>query len=174
VTAGGRATAGIASSGRTLVHGGELPIRSCSTSVAFLALAACAGPVETRRAVPGDPAEVRGRIVAELTRLGFTTSGGGGPAIEATAATARDDWASCGPTLVGGGGSDEARRMATAETERGAVRVELTPAGGGSTEVDVATEFTGSYRNPITTYRFDRACRSAGVVESRLLAAAGA
>ena len=86
----------------------------------------------------------------------------------ATVAAVPDEWASCGPALVG----SEPRRMATAETERGAVRVELTPAGGGGTEVDVAAAFTGSYRNPITTYRFDRTCRSNGDVEARLLAAA--
>jgi hypothetical protein len=148
-------------------------MRSRSTVVAVLWLASCATPVETRRAVPGDLAEVRSRITAELARLGFTPTAGEGSVIGATAATAPDDWASCGPTLVGGGGPDESRRMATADAERAAVRVELTPAGGG-TEVDVATEFTGSYRNPITSYRFDRRCRSNGVVESRLLAAAGA
>jgi hypothetical protein len=158
---------------RPFFRGGALPMRSRLTVVAVLCLAACAAPVETRRAVPGDLAGARSRITAELARLGFTPTSGGGPVIEATAATAPDDWASCGPTLVGGGGTDEARRMATAETERAAGRVELTPAGGG-TEVDVATEFTGSYRNPITTYHFDRACRSNGVVESRLLTAAGA
>lgn len=147
-------------------------MRSRLTVVAVLCLAACAAPVETRRAVPGDLAEVRSRITAELARLGFTPTAGEGSVIEATAATAPDDWASCGPTLVGGGGPDESRRMATAEAERAAVRVELTPAGGG-TQVDVATEFTGSYRNPITSYRFARGCRSNGVVESRLLAAAG-
>jgi len=150
-------------------------MRSRLTAAALLGLAACADPVETRRAVPGDAAEVQGRIVAELARLGFGPASGGGSVIEAAAAPAPDEWASCGPVLVGGGGSDKARRMATAEAERGAVRVELTPAGGGSgTEVDVTAAFTGRYRNPITTYRFDRTCRSNGVVEARLLAAAGA
>jgi hypothetical protein len=148
-------------------------MRSRLTAVAVLCLAACAAPVETRRAVPGDLAAVRSRITAELARLGFTLTAGAGPVIEATATTAPDDWATCGPTLVGGGGPNESRRMATADAERAAVRVELTPAGGG-TQADVATEFTGSYRNPITSYRFDRTCRSNGVVESRLLAAAGA
>ena len=153
-------------------------MRSRLTAAALLGLAACTDPVETRRAVPGDAAEVQGRIVAELVRLGFgpasASASGGGSVIEAAAAPAPDEWASCGPMLVGGGGSDKARRMATAETERGAVRVELTPTGGGGTEVDVTAAFTGSYRNPITTYRFDRTCRSNGVVEARLLAAAGA
>ena len=152
-------------------------MRSRLTAAALLGLGACADPVETRRAVPGDAAEVQGRIVAELARLGFgpasASASGGRSVIEAAAAPAPDEWASCGPVLVGDGGSDKARRMATAEAERGAVRVELTPAGGG-TEVDVTAAFTGSYRNPITTYRFDRTCRSNGVVEARLLAAAGA
>jgi hypothetical protein len=153
-------------------------MRSRLTAAALLGLAACADPVETRRAVPGDVAEVQGRIVAELARLGFgpasASASGGRSVIEASAAPAPDGWASCGPVLVGDGGSDKARRMATAVTERGAVRVELTPAGGGGTEVDVTAAFTGSYRNPITTYRFDRTCRSNGGVEARLLAAAGA
>jgi hypothetical protein len=148
-------------------------MRSRLTAVAGLCLAACAGPVETRGTVPGNLDEVRSRITAELARLGFTPMPGGDAVVEATAAAAPDDWASCGPTLVGGGGPDESRRMATAETERGTVRVELTPAGGG-TAVDVTTDFTANYRNPITSYRFDRTCRSNGVVESRLLAAAGA
>ena len=150
-------------------------MRSRLTAAALLGLAACADPVETRRAVPGDAAEVQGRIVAELARLGFgpasASVSGGRSVIEASAAPASDEWASCGPVLVGDGGSDKARRMATAEAERGAVRVELTPTGGGGTEVDVTAAFTGSYRNPITTYRFDRTCRSNGVVEARLLAA---
>jgi hypothetical protein len=153
-------------------------MRSRLTAAALLGLAACADPAETRRAVPGEAAEVQGRIVAELARLGFgpasASVSGGGSVIEAAAAPAPDGWASCGPVLVGGGGSDKARRMATAEAERGTVRVALTPTGGGGTEVDVTAAFTGSYRNPITTYRFDRTCRSNGVVEARLLAAAGA
>jgi hypothetical protein len=155
-----------------------MSMRSRLTAAALLGLAACTDPVETRRAVPGDAAEVQGRIVAELVRLGFgpasASASGGGSVIEAAAAPASDEWASCGPVLVGGGGSDKARRMATAETERGAVRVELTPVGGGGggTEVDVAAAFTGGYRHPSTTYRFERACRSNGVLEARLLAAA--
>jgi hypothetical protein len=146
-------------------------IQSWLTAAALLGLAACAGPVETRRAVPGDLAEVQGRIVAELARLGFgpasASVSGGRSVIEAAAARAPDEWASCGPTFVDVGGPDEAPRMATAETERGAVRVELTPTGGGGTEVDVTAAFTGSYRNPSTTYRFERACRSNGVLGLR-------
>jgi hypothetical protein len=157
-------------------HHGCPPVRSRLAAAVLLGLAACAGPVETRRTVPADLAEVRGRIVAELARLGFgpasASASGGRSVIEAAAARAPDEWASCGPTFVDVGGPDDAPRMATAEAERGAVRVELTPTGGGGTEVDVTAAFTGSYRNPNTTYRFEQACRSYGVVEARLLAAA--
>jgi hypothetical protein len=153
-------------------------MRSRLTAAALLGLGACTDPVETRRAVPGDAAEVQGRIVAELVRLGFgpasASASGGGSVIEAAAARAPDGWASCGPTFVDVGGPDDAPRMATAEAERGAVRVALTPTGGGGTEVEVAAAFTGSYHSPVTTYRFERPCRSNGVVEARLLAAAAA
>lgn len=47
----------------------------------------------------------------------------------------------------------------------------LGPAPGG-TRVAVATSFTGAYRNPYTTYTFEKPCHSTGMVESRLLAAA--
>ena len=148
------------------------PVRSRLAAAVLLGLAACAGPAETRRTVPADLADVRGRVVADLARLGFgpasTSASGGGSVVEATMAAVPDEWASCGPALVG----SEPRRMATAETERGAVRVELTPVGGGGTEVDVAAAFTGGYRHPSTTYRFERVCRSHGVLEARLLTAA--
>ena len=151
-------------------HRGCPPVRSRLAAAVLLGLAACAGPVETRRTVPADLADVRSRVMAELARLGFgpASTSGGGSVVEATVAAVPDEWASCGPALVG----SEPRRMATAETERGAVRVELTPVGGGGTEVEVAAAFTGGYRHPSTTYRFERVCRSHGVVEARLLAAA--
>jgi type IV pilus biogenesis protein CpaD/CtpE len=162
--------------GRDPWHHERPPVRSRLAAAVLLGLAACAGPVETRRTVPADLADVRGRIVAELARLGFgpasASASGGRSVIEAAAARAPDEWASCGPTFVDVGGPDESPRMATAEAERGAVRVELTPVGGGGTEVDVTAAFTGGYRNPNTTYRFERVCRSNGVLEARLLAAA--
>jgi hypothetical protein len=153
-------------------HRGCPPVRSRLAAAVLLGLAACAGPVETRRTVPAGLADARSRVVAELARLGFgpASTSGDGSVVEATVAAVPDEWASCGPALVG----SEPRRMATAETEGGAVRVELTPAGGGGTEVDVAAAFTGGYRHPSTTYRFERACRSNGVLEARLLTAAAA
>ena len=51
------------------------------------------------------------------------------------------------------------------------MQISLAPADGG-TAVTVAAEFAASYRSPVTTYRFERDCRSKGVVEARLLDAA--
>ena len=51
------------------------------------------------------------------------------------------------------------------------MQISLAPAGGG-TAVIVDANFGASYRNPVNTYRFERDCRSKGVVEARLLGAA--
>ena len=55
---------------------------------------------------------------------------------------------------------------------RASVRVDLAP-GDGGTAVTVATNFVASYRNPRSGSSFERDCRSKGVVEARLLEAAG-
>jgi hypothetical protein len=136
-----------------------------------LALAACAtGTIETARTVPGDPAAVRARLEAELSRLGFRpVSGGSDTSLEATDGTAPVDWAACTPVLVGGG--DNGTRMASAGQRRASMRIDLTP-GDGGTAVIVAAEFAANYRNTHRGYSFERACRSKGVVEARLLEAA--
>ena len=136
-----------------------------------LALPACAtGTIETARTVPDDPAAVRTRLEAELSRLGFrVASGGPGTTLEATDGTAAVDWAACTPVLVGGG--DNGRRMATAGQRRASVRIDLAPGDGGTTIV-VAAMFAASYSNPRSGYNFERACRSKGTVEARLLDAA--
>jgi hypothetical protein len=136
-----------------------------------VALAACAtGTIETARTVPGDPAAVRARIEAELNRLGFRpVSGSPGTSLEATDATAAVDWAACTPVLVGGG--DNGTRMTTAGQRRASVRVDLTP-GNEGTSVVVAANFAASYHNAHRGYGFERACRSKGVVEARVLGAA--
>ena len=51
------------------------------------------------------------------------------------------------------------------------MQISLAPADGG-TAVIVAAKFGASYRNPVSSYRFERDCRSKGVVEARLLDAA--
>ena len=142
------------------------------TAAMGFALTACAsGTIETARTVPNDPAAVRVRLEAELGRLGFRpASGRPGTTLEATAGTAVVDWAACTPVLVGGG--DNGTRMATAGQRRASVRVGLAPDDGG-TAVTVATNFAASYRNTRSGSSFERACRSKGVVEARLLDAAG-
>jgi hypothetical protein len=139
----------------------------------LLCLAACAtqAPVETDRAVAGDPATVRGRVAAELTRLGLSGSGSAddGAALRASTANAPGDWASCPPTLVGSG--DDGRRLATADREQAQVTVGFVPVASG-TRVSVQARFAASYRNPISGYAFERNCRSNGVLERRILAAA--
>ena len=140
--------------------------------VGLLCLAACAtrAPVETNRAVSGDPRTVRGRVAAELARLGLSGGpAGDGGALRASTAGAPEGWASCPPVLVGGG--DVGRRMATADREQAQVTVGFVPVASG-TQVSVQAGFAASYRNPISGYAFERSCRSNGVLEQRILAAA--
>jgi hypothetical protein len=61
--------------------------------------------------------------------------------------------------------------MATAGRRRASVRIDLASRDGG-TAVTVDTDFAASYRNTSSGYGFERACRSKGVVEARLLDAA--
>ena len=145
--------------------------RLWATAPTVLALAACAtGPIETARIVPGDPAAVRVRLEAELSRLGFQpTSGSPVTSLEGTAGSAAVDWAACPPVLVSAG--DDRRRMASAGRRRASVRIDLASRDGG-TAVTVDTDFAASYRNATSGYSFERACRSKGVVEARLLDAA--
>ena len=79
-------------------------------------MAACAtAPIETARTVPGNPAAVRVRLEAELSRLGFRlASGSPDTSLEATADAAEVDWAACTLVLVGSDGDETKRRMATA------------------------------------------------------------
>ena len=62
--------------------------------------------------------------------------------------------------------------MATAGRRSASLRIDLAPSGSG-TAVTVVANFAASYLNPISNYPSERACRSNGVVEARLLDAAG-
>ena len=143
-----------------------------STSVAALvAVAACvAQPIETSRTVTADPAWARRAIEAELTALGFTRVGTEPERIEATAGAAPPAWAACPPMLVGDG--EDRRRMASPDRRQAVVRIAITPGTAGA-QITIAASFTAAYRNPFSGYGSERACRSRGVVEARLLAAAG-
>lgn len=138
---------------------------------AWLSVGACvAPPIETSRAISADPAQVRRQVEAELTALGFTRVGTQPEGIEARAAAAPPAWAACPPALVGDG--DDRRRMATPDRRQAVVRIAIAP-GTSGTRITVAASFTAAYRNPFSGYGSERACRSRGVVEARLLAAAG-
>lgn len=138
-----------------------------------LALAGCAGvPPVTDRVAPGDPTAVREQVVAELRALGLVTFEPGNGVISAKTSQAPGDWASCSPALVGRGGSNESRRMVSVRSREAAVEVALQPLGD-ATKVEVTARFSARYDNPETATSFERACRSNGVLEARLLAAAG-
>jgi hypothetical protein len=142
----------------------------CLRLLAGTLLAGCTlGEADTRRTVPGDAAEVAGRVEAELRRLGFVDLERTGGGIEARALTVEDSWAVCGPILVGDG--DDRYRMVSAERERGTVRVTFAEAPDG-VMVAVLPTFAADYRNPNKGIVIPRACRSGGVLEGQILAAA--
>ena len=135
--------------------------------VPMLLLDACAGgQMETNRTVPGEPAIVGERVVAELTRLGFRRITKGNGTIAATAASVAPSWATCGPILVGDG--DDRHRMVSAGREQGKVRIMLAQAGGG-TSLAIFADFAAEYRNPYTGTGRERACRTTGTLERVLL-----
>lgn len=138
------------------------------TILIALCVGACVGggAIETGRDVAGDPAAVRSRVADELAGQGWRVATREGPMLTATIESAPGAWASCPPALVGGG--DDQRRMATVNRRRGFVTVSLDPAASGS-RVTLHPRFSASYRNPITGYGFERACRSKGIFERQLL-----
>ena len=137
-------------------------------------LAGCVGaPIESARIVPQDAATVSDRIRAAMLSLGLTPTTGQDQAITGTATHAPAAWAACGIVLVSRGGGEHSSRRATSVGARAAsVRITLAPAGDG-TAVKVTAMFSGAYYNPETAQSFDRPCRSKGMLEARLLEAAG-
>lgn len=136
-------------------------------------LAGCAGvPTATDRVVPSEPPVVRDRVVAELRSLGLAPVVGGDGVITARASQAPGEWAGCSPALVGRGGSNNSKRMVSVRSRQAVIHVALVPVGA-DTKVEVTALFTARYDNPETASNFERACRSKGVLEARLLAAAG-
>lgn len=129
-------------------------------------------PPATGRVVPSDPPMVRERVVAELRSLGLVPVVVGDGVITARASQAPADWASCSPALVGRGGSNNSKRMVSVRSRQAVIAVALAPAGA-ATEVDVMATYSARYDNPETATSFERPCRSSGVLEARLLAAAG-
>jgi hypothetical protein len=147
-------------------------VLATATAAAFLA--ACAGvPPPSDRVVPQNSAVARDRLQAEMRSLGMTVTSGDPGVIAARTLNAPSDWASCTPAFVGrGGGDHSSSRMVSVRSRHAAVRVVLVPVGD-ATKVEVVAMFSASYDNPETAAGFDRDCRSRGVLEARLLAAAG-
>ena len=150
------------------------PSRVVSVTAAAALLVACAGePPPADRIVPQDPASASKRIQEEMGRLGLMVTSGGDGVISAQAINAPTDWASCPPALVGrGGGNHSSSRLVSVSSRHATVRVVLVT-DGDATKVNVTAMFSASYDNPESGSRFDRDCRSSGVLEARLLAAAG-
>ena len=108
-----------------------------------------------------------------MTDLGFTAIVNEGKAITGRAVRAPSDWAACSPALVGrGGGEHSSRRFVSVGSRQASVQVAFM-SEGNSTKVDVKAAFSATYRNPERGGSFDRPCRSKGILEARLLEAAG-
>jgi hypothetical protein len=108
-----------------------------------------------------------------MRSLGMTVASGDPDRISARTLNVPVGWASCPPAFVGrGGGDHSSSRMVSVRSRHAAVRVVLVPAGD-AIKVEVVAMFSASYDNPETASGFDRDCRSRGVLEARLLAAAG-
>ncbi|MFL5335349.1 MAG: hypothetical protein ACJ8H8_19730 [Geminicoccaceae bacterium] len=154
------------------MHSPPRILLATATAAAFLA--ACAGaPPPSDRVVPRNPATVSDRLQAELRSLGLTVTSGDPGVIAARALNVPADWASCPPAVVGrGGGNHSSSRLVSVRSRHAAIRVVLVPVGD-ATKVEVVAMFSASYDNPETASSFDRDCRSKGVLEARLLAAAG-
>jgi hypothetical protein len=136
-------------------------------------LAACAGaPSETGRVVQHDPTTVSDRIESEMRSLGLAPTMGEDRVISARSTNAPSAWASCGLAMVGRGGTNKSSRAVSAGSRNAAIRVALTPAGD-ATKVDITARFAATYYNPETAGSFEQSCRTRGVLEARLLAAAG-
>ncbi|MFO1047564.1 MAG: hypothetical protein U1E52_06665 [Geminicoccaceae bacterium] len=138
----------------------------------LLPLGACVGPPPgTRRAVQGEAEAVRQRIAAAMTALGLVVTNQDG-LLTGRSSQAPVEWAACGSALVGrGGGEHSTQRLVSVSTRSAEVQVTVTPTGEAAA-VEVRADFSASYVNPDRGGRFERPCRSKGVLETRLLDAA--
>ena len=107
-----------------------------------------------------------------MTSLGLVVSTDQDGMLTGRTAQAPDEWAACGSALVGrGGGEHTSARLVSVSSLSADVQVTVMPTGE-SAAVEVRAAFSASYVNPERGGRFERPCRSKGVLEARLLAAA--
>src|SRR3954447_9677662 len=152
--------------------------RHAPAALLLLLLAACAAtstapPVATTRTMAAPVGQVRDRLEAAIRDLGLTpqpTQSG----IEAlTRGGAARDWAGCKRVLISYYQDRGARSTWVDPGAREArVTVSLATEGDG-TRVSVDPEFSATYRDPFRNTPVQLRCPSTGVLEGRLLAAAG-
>lgn len=138
----------------------------------LMLLAACAGerppPV---RAVPGTPETADAKVAGALSRLQLVPRPAeAGSGVAASIHSVPASWSICRPMLLADG--DDRFRMVNPTSRQGSVTVITSPAATG-TEVQVTPMFEATYRNAITGTSFQSACESTGVLEQKLLDAAG-
>ena len=147
-------------------------------------LAGCAGVPQqvastsaiSQRSVDGPADAVRTRAERALRDAGLTPEATPGGGLRAVARGSADpSWADCQRLVVRDESTEYVRsdwaRPGARETE---VSVGLRPAGGGRTEVTVATETAATYTDRYRNLPFQEACATTGALERRLLDAVAA
>jgi hypothetical protein len=133
------------------------------------AVAPPAPRLETGRQVAAAPEVAGARVRTALDELGFAAAA---PDHTRRRDSAPEDWASCEIVTVRGGESGGQRDFARPQSRSAAVRTSAVADGAGSL-VTVAADFTAVYHHRYRNLPFGRPCRSSGVLEKRLLDAAG-
>lgn len=149
---------------------------------AALGFAACTGtapaPVATRSGIVATaPLEARTRAAAELRRLGFAVhelDGSEAPTLRAELAAGADPaWARCEGIWTTDPFSDLGRSRFVAAEGRRMIVVLRTSAVPQGTSVEVDARTIGLYRHAFTGETVEAVCGSTGLLERRLVAAAG-
>ncbi|MCS6779064.1 MAG: hypothetical protein NZ555_05125 [Geminicoccaceae bacterium] len=149
---------------------------------AALGIAACTGttppPVAMRSGIVAtSPFEARARAAAELRRLGFAVrelDGSDVPTLRAELAAGGDPgWARCEGIWTTDPFSDLGQSRFVAAEGRRMIVVLRTSALPQGTSVEVDAHTIGVYRHAFTGEPVEALCGSTGVLERRLVAAAG-
>jgi hypothetical protein len=129
----------------------------------------------TGREVAVDPGTARERVESELRRLGFTLRQESGPLSPVAAELADSDsaWADCPLALARDPDPDSTRASFERPTGVRIVVVAQATTLAGSTHLSLDVLEVGRYRNPYVNLTFEERCRSTGILETKLLDAAG-
>ncbi len=155
-------------------------MRCAPGPVSLLALAmligACVGapapePPPASRTVPLASEGVRAAIASELRRLGFVVATE--MTISGRSDAADPAWAACRDALVGDRMGDSRRVTWASPGARSAAVEVATGTTHAGTTVSVSARHAARYVDPFLALPFTRSCPSTGVLERRLLEAAG-